>query len=50
VCEQPENLLLEHPGDDANVKLCDFGFACKVDTPDGLDLPCGTPGCVGGNQ
>ena len=43
---KPENLLLAGPGDDAVVKIADFGFA-KIIEMDGdkqLETACGTPG------
>ena len=42
---KPENLLLAGPGDDAVVKIADFGFA-KIIEMDGdkqLETACGTP-------
>lgn len=42
---KPENLLLAFKNSDDNVKLADFGFACKVNG-DTLTALCGTPGYV----
>ena len=42
---KPENLLLVSNDDDANVKICDFGFA-KQCPPEGLTTLCGTPSYV----
>ena len=41
---KPENLLLEDGRDDANIKLADFGFAQRINTPNSLTTQCGTPG------
>lgn len=41
---KPENLLLTSKDDDADLKLCDFGFAVKAATDDALSEQCGTPG------
>jgi calcium/calmodulin-dependent protein kinase I len=41
---QPENLLLENHSDDANIKIADFGFAQRLNTPNSLTTQCGTPG------
>jgi len=45
---KPENLLLASTDDDKHVKLCDFGFAAKVGSPQEQCLTqlCGTPGYV----
>ena len=43
---QPQNLLLKSPEDDADIKLSDFGFACRVHTPQSLTVRCGTPSYV----
>ncbi|ETW06218.1 CAMK/CAMK1 protein kinase [Aphanomyces invadans] len=42
---KPENLLLTSHGDDASIKLADFGFA-KLHGVDGLTTACGTPGYI----
>lgn len=42
---KPENLLLSSPGEDATIRLADFGFACSVLEADATDQ-CGTPGYV----
>jgi calcium/calmodulin-dependent protein kinase (CaM kinase) II/calcium/calmodulin-dependent protein kinase I len=42
---KPENLLLLNTFDDANIKVCDFGFAKHV-PPEGLQTRCGTPAFV----
>jgi len=38
-----ENLLLTSPDDDADLKICDFGFACHVSTLRHNYEICGTP-------
>lgn len=43
---KPENLLLVSRGDDARVKIADFGFAKRVTEPKSLSTQCGTPGYV----
>ena len=40
---KPQNLLLKSKDDNATIKLADFGFACKVHTPQSLTTRCGTP-------
>lgn len=40
---KPQNLLLAHEGDDADVKIADFGFSKRVHTPLSLLTRCGTP-------
>lgn len=42
---KPENLLLTSPGDDTNIKLADFGFACSV-LNGSVTEQCGSPGYV----
>mmetsp|Transcript_18707 Transcript_18707/g.16939 ORF Transcript_18707/g.16939 Transcript_18707/m.16939 type:complete len:407 (-) Transcript_18707:309-1529(-) len=43
---KPENLLLTSPDNDADIKICDFGFAKRIVDllPD--ETACGTPGYV----
>jgi calcium/calmodulin-dependent protein kinase I len=43
---QPENLLLTSDGDDADIKVADFGFAKKVTELLPNETACGTPGYV----
>lgn len=40
---KPQNILLKSKKDNANIKLADFGFACRVHTPQSLTTRCGTP-------
>lgn len=40
---KPENLLLTTTGDDAKVKIADFGFAKRVARPNSLSTRCGSP-------
>lgn len=40
---KPQNLLLTSKEDDADIKLCDFGFSRRVHTPQSLVTRCGTP-------
>ena len=40
---QLENLVLRAAGDDAALKLCDFGFACHASNADLLKFRCGSP-------
>ncbi|CAN0535962.1 unnamed protein product, partial [Laminaria digitata] len=42
---KPENLLLTSTGDDADIKLADFGFACSV-LNGNVTAQCGSPGYV----
>ena len=42
---KPENLLLTSKGDDADIKLADFGFACSV-LNGNVSTQCGSPGYV----
>jgi len=39
---KPENILLTHKGEDAQIKIADFGFATHV-RPEGCLTSCGTP-------
>lgn len=40
---QPENILLEHKGDDARIKIADFGVAKHINVPGtGLQRRCGS--------
>jgi serine/threonine protein kinase len=39
---KPQNLLLKSKEDNSDIKLADFGFACKVHTPQSLTTRCGT--------
>ena len=41
---KPENILFEHEGEDAEVRICDFGFARKCKSGDAMMTPCGTDG------
>ena len=44
---KPENLILVYKNDNANIKIADFGLACKLsDANEKLNLRCGTPGYV----
>ena len=45
---KPENLLLKDEDNDHEIKLADFGYAVRIDSPDFEDLidQCGTPGYV----
>ena len=40
---KPQNILLKSKDSDADIKLADFGFACRVHTPQSLTTRCGTP-------
>eukprot|EP00301_Raphidiophrys_heterophryoidea_P010623 c15816_g1_i1.p1 GENE.c15816_g1_i1~~c15816_g1_i1.p1 ORF type:complete len:445 (+),score=72.18 c15816_g1_i1:53-1387(+) len=40
---KPENLLFDHPGDDANLKLTDFGLAMLVSSTPKTQTACGSP-------
>jgi calcium/calmodulin-dependent protein kinase I len=40
---KPENFVFDKPGDDANLKLTDFGFAAPVNPRAKLTTSCGTP-------
>eukprot|EP00300_Choanocystis_sp_HF-7_P022519 c21841_g1_i1.p1 GENE.c21841_g1_i1~~c21841_g1_i1.p1 ORF type:complete len:454 (+),score=108.13 c21841_g1_i1:38-1399(+) len=40
---KPENLIFDRPGDDATLKLTDFGFATIMEPNKKLSSPCGTP-------
>jgi len=40
---KPENLVFDATGDDANLKLTDFGFATAFDPRNKLTATCGTP-------
>jgi calcium/calmodulin-dependent protein kinase I len=39
---KPQNLLLKSKGDNATIKIADFGFARRVHTPKSLNSRCGT--------
>jgi serine/threonine protein kinase len=39
---KPQNLLLKSKEDNSDIKIADFGFACKVHTPQSLTTRCGT--------
>lgn len=43
---KPQNLLLKSKDDDADIKVADFSFACRVHTPQSLTTRCGTPSYV----
>ena len=43
---KPENLLYSKPGDDAVIKIADFGLARMVSSQDMMKTACGTPGYV----
>lgn len=40
---KPQNLLLSHEGDDATIKIADFGFARHLASADLAQTLCGTP-------
>uniref|UniRef100_A0A7S2Y4M6 Protein kinase domain-containing protein n=1 Tax=Entomoneis paludosa TaxID=265537 RepID=A0A7S2Y4M6_9STRA len=40
---KPQNILLKSKESNADIKLADFGFACRVHTPQSLTTRCGTP-------
>lgn len=40
---KPQNLLLSSLDDDADIKLADFGHACRVHAPQSITTRCGTP-------
>jgi calcium/calmodulin-dependent protein kinase I len=40
---KPENLIFKHPGDEAKLKLTDFGFAVVMQNSQRLTQSCGTP-------
>eukprot|EP00977_Amphora_coffeiformis_P012882 scaffold3271_cov181-Amphora_coffeaeformis.AAC.9 len=40
---KPQNLLLKSKENNADIKVADFGFACRVHTPQSLTTRCGTP-------
>jgi len=40
---KPQNLLLESKDDSSRIKLCDFGFARRVHTPQSITQRVGTP-------
>lgn len=42
---RPEHLLLSSKGEDANIKLAEFGFACSV-LNGNVTAKCGSPGYV----
>jgi serine/threonine protein kinase len=39
---KPQNLLLKTDNDDPDIKIADFGFACRVHTPQSLITRCGS--------
>ena len=39
---KPQNLMLKTDGDDPDIKISDFGFACRVHTPQSLVTRCGS--------
>lgn len=43
---KPENLLMTTNEEDADIKICDFGFAAKCTSKHCLEDSCGTPGYV----
>ena len=43
---KPENMLFAHPGEDAELKIADFGLAKRSDDSGSLLTPCGTPGYI----
>jgi serine/threonine protein kinase len=43
---KPQNLLLRDRNDPTSIVVCDFGFACRVHTPQSLTTRCGTPSYV----
>jgi len=43
---KPENILLDSDKEDAHLKLADFGFARREDTPNCFKTMCGTPSYV----
>jgi calcium/calmodulin-dependent protein kinase I len=42
---KPQNLLLKSKDDNSDIKIADFGFACKVHTPQSLTTRCGMSFC-----
>jgi calcium/calmodulin-dependent protein kinase I len=43
---KPQNLLLKSKNDLCDIVISDFGFACRVHTPQSLTTRCGTPSYV----
>eukprot|EP00640_Fibrocapsa_japonica_P001450 CAMPEP_0113934478 /NCGR_PEP_ID=MMETSP1339-20121228/1803_1 /TAXON_ID=94617 /ORGANISM="Fibrocapsa japonica" /LENGTH=389 /DNA_ID=CAMNT_0000936297 /DNA_START=53 /DNA_END=1222 /DNA_ORIENTATION=+ /assembly_acc=CAM_ASM_000762 len=43
---KPENLLMTHDDDDADIKICDFGFARHISEVKAMEEACGTPNYV----
>jgi serine/threonine protein kinase len=43
---KPQNLLLNSDKDRTDIKISDFGFACRVRSPQSLTKRCGTPSYV----
>ena len=43
---KPENLILATKGNDSDLRIADFGFACHVADDEKLYLRCGSPGYV----
>lgn len=39
---KPQNLMLKTSDDEADIKIADFGFACRVHTPQSLTTRCGS--------
>ena len=41
---KPENILMDETDlNNFNIKICDFGFACKYDPSKGMIQPLGSP-------
>lgn len=47
---QPQNILLTHPFPKGDIKLCDLGFACLVNTGEDIRDIIGTVDYVGKND
>lgn len=47
---QPQNILFTKPFPEGDIKLCDLGFACLVNTGEDIRDIIGTPDYVGKYQ
>ena len=47
---QPQNILLTHPFPKGDIKLCDLGFACLVNTGEDIRDIIGTVDYVGKSE